>query len=297
MIEIPYEIPLDFEEFWKETLQEALDAPIDISNLKINAFPHNSHLVESFSFRGVDGQAKHGWVAFPEGARSLPGFLWIPPYGRESKLPDEYGTRQGMVSMSFNLHGESAFHQESYTPERGYFAQGADDPYEWIFRRFFQDCVIALRIMQALVQVDSGRIGVSGMSQGGGLSIWLGAWAPMVRAVCADMPFGCAFGYTVQNYAYRYPLKEVKDFIDSIPVGEARVLNTMSYYDTVFQAQRCTVPTHVSLGLKDPASRPPNVEAAYDQLTGIRHLEKLDWGHDWHPSMIENNREWFLNYL
>lgn len=297
MIELPYEKPEDFQDFWQATLGAALLAPIEIDDLVFDAYEHPTHTVETFSFRGIDGGRRYAWFAYPKESRMVPGFLWVPPYGRESKLPDQYGTREGMASLSFNLHGESAFHQEAYTPARGYFAEGADEPQHWIFRRFFQDCVIALRIIQSQIQVDPDRIGVSGMSQGGGLSVWLGAWVPFVKAVCSDMPFGCAFGNTIQNYAYRYPLKEVKDFMETIPVGEARVLNTMSYYDTVFHAERCLVPTHVSLGLKDPASRPANVEMMYSRLTGVRHLEKLDWGHDWHPSMVANNRDWFLRYL
>jgi cephalosporin-C deacetylase len=202
-----------------------------------------------------------------------------------------------MVSMSFNLHGESAYHQEKYVIERGYMSDGADSPYSWVFRRIFQDCVIAIRILQAQVQVDANRIGVSGMSQGGGVSVWLGAWMPLVKAVCADMPFMSRIGHTVMNYAYRYPLKEMRDFMDSIPVGEARVMNSMSYFDTSFAAEYCKVPTHISVGLKDPSCRPPNVEAIYDVLPGAKHLETLDWGHDWHPSMIANNRNWFFGNL
>jgi cephalosporin-C deacetylase len=166
-----------------------------------------------------------------------------------------------------------------------------------VYRRLFQDCVIALRILQAQVQVDADRIGVSGMSQGGGISLWLGAWVPFVKAVCADMPFMSGIGHTVLNYAYRYPLKEMQDFIDSIPVGEARVLNSMSYFDTSYQAEHCKVPTHMSVGLKDPSCRPPNVQLAYDALTAEKKLVELDWGHDWHSDMISNNRNWFLSKM
>jgi cephalosporin-C deacetylase len=297
MIELPYSKPEDFLEFWEETLAEALSFPLQVSNFKLNSFDSPTHKVDTFSFVGISGESRHGWVAYPEGGRNLPGFLWVPPYGRESKLPDEYGTRPGMVSLSFNLHGETPFHQEKYVIERGYMSQGADTPYTWVYRQIFQDCVIGLRILQAQVQVDADRLGVSGMSQGGGISTWLGAWVPFVKAVCADMPFMCGIGHTVQNYAYRYPLKEIQDFIDSIPVGEARVQNTMSYFDTVFQAEHCQVPTHFSVGLKDPSCRPPNVQMAFDALTGTKHLETLDWGHDWHPSMVTNNRSWFERYL
>jgi cephalosporin-C deacetylase len=293
MIELPYEKPEDFEAFWHNATYEALHHPLKVVDWQFKSTQTDTHQIDTFAFEGIDGALRYGWLAYPEGARSLRSFLWLPPYGRESKLPDQYGTRPGMVSLSFNFHGEGPFHQEAYAVERGYFAHGADEPETWVFRRMFQDAVIASRILQAQVQVDADHIGVSGMSQGGGISIWQGAWNPIIKRVCADMPFLSTIGNTLLNSVYRYPLKEVKDFMDTIPVGEARVLHTLSYYDTAFQAQHCTVPTQVSLGLKDPACRPDTVRAAYNALQGERHLIEYNHGHDWHPDMVVNNLNWF----
>lgn len=228
---------------------------------------------------------------------TLPGFLWIPPYGRESLLPDEYGTRNGFVSLSFNFFGEPAFHQEKYRTERGYFSIGAEDPHTWIFRQMFQDAYMAFRVLQAQHEVDENRCSSMGMSQGAGISIWLGAWCEGVRAVCADMPFLCAIKQTLLKTVHRYPLRELTDFMHRIPLGEERVLNTVSYFDTMNQASRCKVPTHVTLGLKDPAARPDNVRAMYNALTCEKEKLEIDWGHDWDPTMIDTNRDWLLNHL
>jgi cephalosporin-C deacetylase len=293
MIELPYEKPEDFEAFWHQATHEALHHPLKVVDWQFKTTRTATHEVDTFAFEGIDGTLKYGWLAYPEGARGAAAFLWLPPYGRESKLPDAYGTREGMVSLSFNFHGESPFHQEAYAIERGYFASGADEPETWVFRRMFQDAVIASRILQAQVQVDANRISVSGMSQGGGLSIWQGAWNPIIKRVCADMPFLSTIGNTLLNSVYRYPLKELKDFMDTIPVGEARVLHTLSYFDTAFQAEHCTIPTQISLGLKDPACRPDTVRAAYQALCGERNLIEYDHGHDWHPDMVLNNLSWF----
>ena len=123
-MQLPYEKPEDFEAFWHQATHEALHHPLQVVDWQFRSRSTASHQVDTFTFLGVDGIEKHGWLAYPEGARNLRSFLWLAPYGRESKLPDEYGTRVGMVSMSFNFHGESAFHQEAYKIERGYFAYG-----------------------------------------------------------------------------------------------------------------------------------------------------------------------------
>jgi cephalosporin-C deacetylase len=199
--------------------------------------------------------------------------------------------------MSLNFHGESSFHQEAYKPARGYFAEGADSPETWIFRRMFMDAVIAARILQAQVEVDEDRIGAMGMSQGGGMAIWLGAWCPVIRAVCSDMPFLGGVDVPMLEKAYRYPLKELTEFMDRIPLGKERVANTLQYFDTAVQATRCRVPTQVSLGLKDPAVKPSQARHVYESLPGTKKLITYEGGHDWTPSMVENNRAWLVGNL
>lgn len=293
--QIPYP-PEDFDSFWADASAEANSVKLDFHRSLTNDYSLPGFVVESIDFQGMTGRVQ-GWIAYPEGARRLPGFVWVPPYGRESLLPNQYGTREGFVSLSFNFHGLGAFHQEKYAVDRGYFAQGADDPETWIFRRMLQDAIIATRVLQAQIEVDEDKIGAMGMSQGAGISIWLGAHCPIIKAVCADMPFLSGITNTIMNTVYRYPLKELRDLMDSIPLGEARVLNTLSYFDTMNQATRCEVPTHVSLGLKDPACKPDTVRAVFEALPGKKELSVYDWGHDWHPDMVANNRNWLLENL
>lgn len=289
--------PEDFNEFWAEAMTEAHQVGLDYHRSLTNDFDLPGFTVETIEFATVNGRRLHGWLAFPPGARRLPSFVWLPPYGRESRLPDAYGTRPGFASLSFNFHGHAAFHQEKYVQARGYFADGVESPETWIFRQMIQDSYVATRVLQAQVEVDEDRMGVMGMSQGGGLAIALGAWCPIIKVVCADMPFLGGIRNTLLNQVYRYPLKELADAMTTIPLGEVRIMNTLAYFDTINQATQCTVPTLVSLGLRDPACRPETVQAIYDALPGSKKLEVYDWGHDWHPSMIGNNQQWLREHL
>lgn len=289
--------PEDLASFWREITDEALSAKLDVTRLGNPVVGESGHLVELFTFRGIQGESLEGWIAYPEGAREFPAFIWIPPYGRESVLPNQYGTREGMVSLSFNLHGNPALHREKYSPERGYFSEGAESPQDWIFRRIYQNSVLATRILGSLLEADARRLAACGMSQGGGLSIWLGAWSGLVRAVCADMPFLGGLKYLLTNQVYRYPLKELVDLIERLPMGEERVFFTLSYFDTLNQAAHCKVPTLVSLGHKDPAVRPIQAQSIFEALPGTKTLVEYDWGHDWHPDMVSNNLAWMRQHL
>ena len=245
----------------------------------------------------VNNRKLFGWFSYPEGQSRLPAFLWINPYGRESLVPNQYGTRKGFASLNFNFFGYSGFHQEKYRIDRGYFAEGIESPSSYILRTFIQDCIVALKVLESQLEVDESRIGVMGMSQGGGLAIACGALSKVARAVCADMPFFGDIRNTLRLPVHRYPLKEIIDFEDRTVLGRERVEYTLSYFDTAYHASRCSVPTHVTLGLKDPACRPSTVLEIYNQLPGKKQLVELDWGHDWHPNMISSNECWFLEHL
>jgi cephalosporin-C deacetylase len=160
-----------------------------------------------------------------------------------------------------------------------------------------QDAMIAVRLLQAQVEVHEDRVAAMGMSQGAGIAIWLAAWCPIVKAVCADMPFLSDIRHTLSTQVHRYPLKELTDFMDSIPLGEPQLHNTLGYFDTANHAAFCKVPAQVSLGLKDPACRPDTVRKLFDQIPTEKQLLVYDWGHDWHPDMVEANRKWLMQHL
>lgn len=292
------ELPEDLGQFWADVWEEAHTVPLDYRRSPSERQFDVPHRVERIDFQSVGGHRVSGWLACPEGARRERAFVWVPPYGRESLLPNAYGTREGFVSLSLNLHGEDAFHQEKYRIERGYFAEGAEDPKRWIFRRLAQHAMVALRVLRAQSEADEDRLGVMGMSQGAGITLWLAAACPLVRAACADMPFLSQIDQSLKRSAYRYPLKELADFIATEPLGEARVGHTLSYFDTSLVATRIGVPTLVSLGEKDPSCRPDSVQAAYEAVsTSQKRLIRYAGGHDWDPDMVTHNADWLTEHL
>jgi cephalosporin-C deacetylase len=290
-------IPDDFQAFWQVTEEQARKAPLRFCRERQSRQSLPGFSLDEIEFDGLDGRRLYGWFAYPMGLGPSPAFLWIPPYGRESMLPNAYGTRPGFASLSLNLHHLGAFHQEKYSPERGYFADGVGSPESWVFRRMFQDLVLAARVLQDQTEVDGDRIGAVGMSQGGGMAIWLGAWCQLVKTVCADMPFLARIVKTLQKPVYRYPLKELTDHMASDRAEIQHVMATLAYYDTVNHAGWCQRPTQVSLGLRDPAARPEDVRAVFDAVRGPKLLRSYDCGHDWFEPMIGNNRQWLSENL
>lgn len=291
-------VPEDFDEFWKETIEEAHSAGAEFHRGRTSIFDFGEFDIYGLDFRGIRGNKLFGWISIPrEREKKLLGFVWYPPYGRESSIPNMYSTRKGMVSFSFNFHGLPALHQETYQPSRGYFTQEILVPHTWVFREMAQNAYIALRVLRAQLEVDEDKISAMGLSQGGGIAIWMGAHCPFIKTVVADLPFLCGLRETLNQPVYRYPLKEIMDFVSNIPLGLERVLYTISYFDTINQATRVKVPALVSLGKKDPACKPPNVRACFDAIPSEKKLIEYEGGHDYDPLMVENNRRWLWENL
>lgn len=287
------QIPEGFDAFWQGLVEKAEAAPLDFQLTPSGGQCPDGRPVQLLDFRGVNGEELHGWAVLSDTGEFEPGFLWVPPYSRWSMLPNQYGTRLGMASLSFNFFGESSFHQEAYKPERGYFAEGIESPETWIFARMFQNACLGMRILAELPGVDKDRLSACGMSQGGGMSVWLGAFCPLVSRVCADLPFLAGVPRLIaEGRIHRYPLKELVDWIGEDSLRKEQVLETLSWFDTAHLATRCRVPTQLTLGHKDPSVRPWQVQLIHEALAGEKKLDELDWGHDWHPSMVDRNRDW-----
>ena len=292
----PY-LPDGFHKFWEDTVREADLADLDFSRSSQSEVSREGFEIELVDFKGVSGDVLHGWFAFPTDAMLTPAFVWLAPYGRRSMPPDEYGTRPGFCSLSFNHFGESAFHHEEYEPDRGYFAEGIGSSETWVFRRMFQDSVIAARVLAEMEETNAQRIGAMGMSQGGGIAVWMGAFCRQVKAVCADLPFGAARPMVFSREIRRYPLKEVSDYMAESDESRDRAMRTMAFFDTVNLASLCEVPTVVTVGLKDPFVKSSEVLSVFEALAGEKRLDEIDGGHDWHPSMVDRNREWLAEHL
>jgi len=293
----PYQ-PEDFEEFWRETLEETNGVQVDFTRGNKNIYRLPGFSVNALDFRGTKGNILHGWISIPEEVpEPLPAFLWIPPYGREGSFPNPYTTRAGFVSFSFNLHGLPAFHRESYEPSRGYFAQGISDPHTWVFREVAQNCLLAIRILCAQPETDETRISAMGISQGGGIALWLAWLSSQVRVIAADLPFLAAMREVFSKKIHRYPLKEVTDYLEKHSLDIENVLRTISYFDTVNHAPKIEIPVQISYGKKDPACKPQNVRAVYNTLACKKRLIAYEGGHDYDSAMIANNTEWLKEHL
>ena len=138
------------------------------------------------------------------------------------------------------------------------------------YRRVFTDAVRAVEAVLAHPAAD-GRIAVTGGSQGGGIALAVGALAPEVDAVLADVPFLCHYRRAIE-ITDAAPYQEIASYCLAHPDQAERVFNTLAYVDGVNFAARAEAPALFSVGLMDEISPPSTVFAAYNHYRGPKEI-------------------------
>jgi cephalosporin-C deacetylase len=167
---------------------------------------------------------------------------------------------------------------------RPLLSRDVEDPERYVYRDIYLDCLLALRFLRGLPDVDPDRVGILGTSQGGGLTIGTAALGG-ARAAAADLPWLTHFAQQLAQPVLG-PYNEVKDLLRARPDLEAPVRRTLAYHDTTSLATRLQAPTLVSLGQADAACPPESVRVLFERIPacklllevpGLGHARSMLW--------------------
>jgi cephalosporin-C deacetylase len=114
-------------------------------------------------------------------------------------------------------------------------------------------------------EVDEARIGVTGSSQGGGLTITTAAMRPEVRAASAGAPYLCGFMDAIA-LTHTYPYEEINDYLRRYPERRGEVEETVAYFDGINFADRIACPIIVNIGLQDNVCPPETGHALFERI-------------------------------
>ncbi len=298
-------LPENFDRFWREARAELLRIHMDPQIEEVSAVDPGDAQRFKIGMANVNGSRVYGWLHLPEGDGPFPTVLSIPGSGVGRTGRFAGFTEAGIAVLAIEIHGlEPQKHeiigavqwirpaddeierfielQEGILTD--YHSIGIEDPYRYYHRRSLQSAMRALDYLYTRTDVDTSQIIVFGGSQGGGLSLLLGALDNRVNAVVATVPGFC-------NNASRFSAESGR-------TGEPddshtqQVLRTMSYYDAALAAELIDVPTLIGVGFIDKTCYPTNVYSAYNNLKGPKKIENFyTFGHgapsDWRINTIE----------
>ena len=297
-------VPEDFDAFWTKVLADndklemlpQLELVPEKCTPKVNVY--------SASFQNHrKGCRMYGTMCVPADLKpgdKLPAILIVPGAGCRARTGFYAEAEKGFVTLEVGIHHiPTVMDDEIYAQlKAGMMAEyqfyNMDDKDKYVYKSIYAGCARAVDFLAGLDFVDPDRIGVTGGSQGGALSITTAALNPKVKCLAAFYPaladltgylYGRGGGWP---HAFRNGYMATKERIE-----------TSRYYDVANFARKITVPVFYSYGFNDMICCPTSTTAAYNVIPSS---EKTLWivpeiEHWTYPEQNIARSQWLMDQL
>ena len=283
--------PADLDAFWDRSLAEmrALDPKIELTPAKFQtSYAECFHLY----FTGLGGARVHAKLLCPKGQKgSGPALLNFHGYSGDSgdwvsKLPY---VAAGFTVAALDCRGQAGLSQDlggvTGVTLRGHIIRGVEDgPDKLYYRHVFLDTAQMAHIVMSLNGVDPTRVGATGGSQGGGLTLACIGLTPEVKKAAPVFPFLSDYRRVWEMDLAENAYAEIREYFrwrDPTHEREEQFWNTLGYIDVQNLAPRIKSAVYMSVGLMDKTCPPSTQFAAYNKITAPKRLEIYpDFAHE-----------------
>jgi cephalosporin-C deacetylase len=294
--------PEDFDAYWTAALRE-LDATDPRAELRPNPVLNTSQ-VECFDlwFTGVGGARIYAKYLRPKGAPAAtprPAVLQFHGYsGHSGDWLDKFGwPAEGFCYAAMDCRGQGGRSEDNAqvkgTTLRGHIVRGLDDPdpRKLTFRQIFLDAAQLARVVMSFPEVDAGRVGCFGASQGGALTLACAALEPRIRRAAPVYPFLCDYQRVWELDFAKDAYEELRLFFRAFDPRHERVkeiFTRLGYVDCQHLAPRIRADVLMFTGLMDTICPPSSQFAAYNKITAKKDIVIYpDFTHENLPGQID----------
>jgi len=291
--------PADFDAFWDRSLAEmrALDPKVELR-------PHQlpAGFAECFDlfFTGVGGARVHAQFLRPKGAKkgSCPALLMFHGYsGNAGEWSPKLGwVARGFVVAALDCRGQGGRSEDVGgvvgNTLRGHIVRGlADSAEKLLFRNIFLDTAELAGIVMKMPEVDPARVGATGGSQGGGLTLACAALEPRVKLAAPVYPFLCDYRRVWEMDLAKDAYEELRTFFrlfDPLHEREGEIFERLGYIDCQHLAGRIKARVQMHTGLMDAICPPSTQFAAYNKIAAEKEMVVYpDYGHEGLPGSAD----------
>jgi cephalosporin-C deacetylase len=270
--------PADFEAFWQGIIRQAETIPL--ASEMVPEPLRTSDDIEVFQvfYDSLDQVRIAAWYCCPSRrAERSPAILFLPGYQMDPPIPKEWA-RKGYIALSVAPRGKLRSMRQFNPGYPNLLTHNIVDRHTYAYRGFYVDAWRGIDFLLSRPEVDPTRIGVTGTSQGGGLTICTAAMRPEVRAAAAGAPYLCGFLDAIE-LTHTYPYEEINDYLRQYPASRPAVEDTLAYFDGINFADQITCPIIVNIGLQDNVCPP---ETGYALFNRIGATDKRLYTYDGH---------------
>ena len=261
---------LEIQTFWKETLSQAAAIPLDA---EVIPAPNQStpwittYAVRLTSWEGIKIRA---WLSVPNlGSKTYPALLTTPGYGGDIEIHTDV-VMHGFVLLTLYPRGQGESKKEWQMAAPTQLLHHPLDRNKFYYRGGYVDCLRGIEFLATRPEVDPDRIGIFGISQGGGLTLATCALDALastrrVKIASAHVPFLCNYLVAIRT-ATTGPYEHVQKYIKENPATARQYLDTLSYFDPISLADSIACPVLMSAGLKDMTCPEDTIRPVFDAI-------------------------------
>ena len=291
--------PKDFDAFWDDSLAQMhkLNPQVELQPAPFQA-PH----AECFNlyFTGIGGARVHAKYMRPKGAGKsgkLPAVCMFHGYSGSSGdwLDKLSWVGQGFCIAALDCRGQAGKSNDAGGVRgntlRGHIIRGLEDdaPAKLIFRDIYLDTAELARIVMSQPEVDATRVGATGGSQGGGLTLACAALEPGIKRAAPVFPFLCDYLRVWEMDLAKGAYEELSTFFRMFDPRHERkdaIFERLGYIDCQHLARRIKAEVLMGVGMMDTICPPSTQFAAYNKIASKKDLVIYpDFGHEGLPGM------------
>ncbi|HZO89778.1 MAG TPA: acetylxylan esterase [Chthonomonadaceae bacterium] len=288
--------PADFDAYWDKALAEmrAVDPQVELVPHTLEApFAECFHLY----FTGVGGARVHAKYLRPKNATEPhPAVLMFHGYsGNSGDWSDKLNyVARGYSVAALDCRGQGGLSEDSGAVKgnthRGHIIRGLEDaPEKLLFRQIYLDTAQLASIVMSLPEVDAERVGATGGSQGGGLTLACAALEPRIKRAAPVFPFLCDYQRVWEMDLATGAYEELRIYFrlfDPLHEREQETFTTLGYIDNQHLAPRIRAEVLMAVGLMDTICPPSTQFAAFNKIRSKKSLILYpDFGHEGLPGV------------
>jgi cephalosporin-C deacetylase len=273
--------PGDFDEFWKESIQELKKFPIQSQSKTIFKGSIIRESQAEISFNSYGNQTIFGHITVPRKRGDRPVVIYIPDYVGQKREPikslSEYGIAQFHVNLRW--HGDQLIYPkenpddpmpEEWTP--GYFEKNLDNPQAFYMRALYLDVLRAIEFVRLYSGIDGEKIILCGSGLGGSLAIFGAAFSNRITGVVAEVPNFCHLTKEQLSLPHSW-MKEVYPQYSKPKSKKADFKKNLSYFDSLYLAKKINIPALFACGMEDNISDPKSIFGLFNHLNCDKRMQ------------------------
>jgi cephalosporin-C deacetylase len=200
----------------------------------------------------------------------------------------------GFTVAALDCRGQGGFSEDPGGVQgwtlNGHIVRGLDDdPKNMLYRAIFLDTAQLARIVMEMPEVNETRVGATGGSQGGGLTLACASLETRIKRAAPVFPFLC-------DYQRVWEIDQDVDAYDEIRAWfrrfdprherETEIFTQLGYIDNQHLAPRVRSEVLMAVGLMDTICPPSTQFAAYNKITAPKSLLVYpDFAHEGLPDL------------